>query len=186
MSSDSPATDPTVSISELRCQVPPGVLAIGDEVSRLTWRVEPPLPDRHQLAYQIVAADDAEFAVVVADSGRVPGAEQVAVQAPGPALTSRQVRYYRVRIETEAGWADWSPALRVEAGLLDPGDWTATAITLPDETSAREVRDHMLGSGVIARPIGEHSIAYCPPLVVTDQELAQILESTSDALRAAR
>ncbi|MCP4436617.1 MAG: aspartate aminotransferase family protein [Actinomycetia bacterium] len=60
------------------------------------------------------------------------------------------------------------------------------AITLPDETSAREVRDHMLGSGVIARPIGEHSIAYCPPLVVTDQELAQILESTSDALRAAR
>ncbi len=133
MSSDSLATDPTVSIIDLRCQVPPDVLAIGDEVPRLTWRVESQGAGARQLAYRIEAAGSADFADVVADSERVASADQVGIPAPGGALPSRATRFYRVRIETGAGWTDWSPVLRVEAGLLDPGDWTATAITLPDD-----------------------------------------------------
>ena len=46
------------------------------------------------------------------------------------------MRFYRVRIRTEAGWTDWSPTLRVEAGLLRADDWTAQAVTLPDDPGA--------------------------------------------------
>jgi alpha-L-rhamnosidase len=36
-------------------------------------------------------------------------------------------------VRTERGWTAWSPSLRVEAGLLEPTDWRARAITLPDD-----------------------------------------------------
>jgi adenosylmethionine-8-amino-7-oxononanoate aminotransferase len=45
-----------------------------------------------------------------------------------------------------------------------------------------QVRDHMLGSGVIARPIGTSTIAMCPPLVVTDDQLDRCVTALAGAL----
>ena len=56
-------------------------------------------------------------------TGVVDGADQVGVAAPGGPLRSREVRFYRVRVQTGDGWTDWSPVLRVEAGLLRAEDW---------------------------------------------------------------
>src|SRR5690606_24361685 len=39
-----------------------------------------------------------------------------------------------------------------------------------DGVSALAVRDAMLARGVIPRPIADHSVAFCPPLVTTDAQ----------------
>ncbi len=128
----SPDGNPTIAVVDLRCQVPPGVLAAASGDVRLTWQVAPAVADV-QLAWQAQASAAPGFEVILADSGTVQGADQVSLPAPGPSLASREVRWYRVRVRTSLGWAAWGPALRVEAGLLAPTDWTALAVTLPND-----------------------------------------------------
>jgi adenosylmethionine-8-amino-7-oxononanoate aminotransferase len=53
---------------------------------------------------------------------------------------------------------------------------------LPD-VSALEVRDAMLTRGVIARPIGTHTVAFCPPLVIDESQLDRSATALGDALR---
>lgn len=138
MSSNPTSTDATarVSITDLRCQVPDGVLAIGAEAPRLTWRVSATDHGLTQLAYRVDVAGQPDFSGATDSSGVVESAAQVGVASPGGALRSREVRYYRVRIQTAAGWSEWSPTLRVEAGLLAADDWSAIAVTLPDDPGA--------------------------------------------------
>ena len=50
--------------------------------------------------------------------------------------------------------------------------------------SALDVRDEMLARGVIPRPLGPQTLAFCPPLVIGDDDLERIVEATGDALRA--
>ena len=130
-------TSSTIAVVDLRCQVPDGVLAAGPDPLRLSWRVAPAIEGIEQLGYQIQASGEVGFETIMADSGAVDGADQVAVFAPGPALSSRELRWFRVRILTSGGWTDWSPCLRVEAGLLAASDWDALAVTLPDDPGAR-------------------------------------------------
>ncbi len=54
---------------------------------------------------------------------------------------------------------------------------------LPD-VSAVDVRDAMLTRGVIARPIGTHTVAFCPPLVIDDAQLDRCATAIGDAVRA--
>lgn len=44
------------------------------------------------------------------------------------------------------------------------------------------MRDQMLDDGVIVRPLGANTIALCPPLVITDPQLEQIVDSLTRAL----
>jgi adenosylmethionine-8-amino-7-oxononanoate aminotransferase len=60
------------------------------------------------------------------------------------------------------------------------------AIGLHPEDSALVVRDHMLELGVIPRPIATHSVAFCPPLVITDEQLDRTLHATRTALELVR
>ncbi|HET9072060.1 MAG TPA: hypothetical protein VFN60_09120, partial [Acidimicrobiales bacterium] len=52
--------------------------------------------------------------------------------------------------------------------------------------SANAVRDALLGHGVIARPIGTSALAYCPPLVVTDEQMDRCVEGTRRAIADVR
>lgn len=61
------------------------------------------------------------------------------------------------------------------------GDGAIWAVGLDERASAPAVRDGLLERGVIARPIGTDTVAFCPPLVIADADVDQILE----ALRAA-
>ena len=112
-----------LAVVDLRCQLPDGVMVIGPEAVRLTWRIAPPVPDLVQEACHIQVSPSDDFSSVSFDSGVVEGAEQIAVEAPGGCLASRETRCYRVRIRTMEGWTGWSPTLRVEAGLLHAADW---------------------------------------------------------------
>ena len=51
-----------------------------------------------------------------------------------------------------------------------------------DARPAGEVRDRMLAAGVIPRPIGDRTVAVCPPLVTSEADVDRIVESFEGAL----
>jgi adenosylmethionine-8-amino-7-oxononanoate aminotransferase len=57
------------------------------------------------------------------------------------------------------------------------------AVGLDESRDAAVVRDHMLESGVICRPIGADTLAFCPPLVIGDPQIDRIVDSLASALR---
>jgi putrescine---pyruvate transaminase len=65
------------------------------------------------------------------------------------------------------------------------GDGAVWAVGLVEGMHAPSVRDHMLTAGVIARPIGTDTIAFSPPLVITDDELDRCVGALDGALAAA-
>lgn len=56
------------------------------------------------------------------------------------------------------------------------------AVTLPDGVAAPDVREAMLADGVIARPIGTSTIAWCPPLVITDEQIDRCVDALGAAV----
>ena len=57
------------------------------------------------------------------------------------------------------------------------------AAGLPADRDAAEVRDRMLADGVICRPIGPDTLAFCPPLVISDTEIDRVVDTLAQALR---
>ncbi len=74
----------------------------------------------------------------------------------------------------------------VDEGLASAlrGQDAIWGLAMNDDVSALDVRDEMLTQGVIPRPIATHTIAICPPLVITDDDLDKIATATRNALIA--
>lgn len=117
-------------VVRVRSQFPDELIGTGGEQPQLSWAIEGP-PVR-QTAAEIEVARDVDFRDPIARQF-VVGADQFSVEAPGPAPVSREVRYHRVRVETDRSWGPWSAPCRIETGLVEPGDWIGTAITMPDD-----------------------------------------------------
>lgn len=64
------------------------------------------------------------------------------------------------------------------------GDGAVWAAGMLPGINAAEVRDHMLTSGVIVRAIADHSCAFCPPLVTSDEQVDRMVDALSSALNA--
>jgi putrescine---pyruvate transaminase len=58
------------------------------------------------------------------------------------------------------------------------------AIELSPGLDAPVVRDALLDFGVIARPIGNTVLAYCPPLIITDDQLDRCVDGTRSAIKS--
>ena len=56
------------------------------------------------------------------------------------------------------------------------------AIGLAPHLHAPTLRDALLDFGVIARPVGNSTLAYCPPLVITDDQIERTVDGTRQAL----
>jgi alpha-L-rhamnosidase len=117
----------SVIVGSLRSQHPKTLLGLPGESPLLSWKVLSSKSELTQIAAELQTASDERFELVI-DSKLVPGSVQVEVPAPGGNLQSREIRFYRVRIQTEFGWSEFSEALRYEAGLLDPNDFMGEAI----------------------------------------------------------
>ncbi|MDY7102885.1 MAG: aminotransferase class III-fold pyridoxal phosphate-dependent enzyme [Actinomycetota bacterium] len=63
------------------------------------------------------------------------------------------------------------------------GDAAIWAAELPEGVDAAAVRDGMLERGVIARPLG-NAIAFCPPLVITEAEVGEMVDALAAAARS--
>jgi putrescine---pyruvate transaminase len=74
----------------------------------------------------------------------------------------------------------------VDEGLVSEarGDVGLWAVEMLDEVSAVAVRDDMLGRGVLPRPLGDRAIAFCPPLVIDDDDLDRCVSALEQSIRA--
>lgn len=75
-----------------------------------------------------------------------------------------------------------------EEGVLGGrrGAGAVWAAEMPDGVGAVAVRDRMLALGVIPRPLGPDAVAFCPPLVIGDDDLARCTDALAQAVRAER
>ena len=73
----------------------------------------------------------------------------------------------------------------LDEGLLSEvrGDGAIWGAGMLPDVSALDVRDVMLAKGVIARPIGPHTVAFCPPLIIEDAQLDQSVAALRHAVR---
>ncbi|WSQ13065.1 glycoside hydrolase family 78 protein [Streptomyces sp. NBC_01231] len=101
-------------------------LGIGEPAPRVSWKTTAPAGWTQQ-AYQIeVTRTDGTHR-----TDWVTSKDSVLVDWPcDRPLASRERAAIRVRVRGTDGTAsDWSPALHLETGLLEPADWTAYAIS---------------------------------------------------------
>jgi putrescine aminotransferase len=75
----------------------------------------------------------------------------------------------------------------LEDGLVTEvrGAGAVWAVELPAHLSAPDVRDVVLEHGVIVRPL-DNALAMCPPLVMTDGEIDQVVDAIGAAVAPAR
>jgi adenosylmethionine-8-amino-7-oxononanoate aminotransferase len=64
------------------------------------------------------------------------------------------------------------------------GDGAVWAAALGEGVDAVAVRDAMLERGVIPRPIGASTLAFCPPLVIDDADIDRCAQVLADAVTA--
>ena len=75
-------------------------------------------------------------------------------------------------------------ALETDGVVADVrGAGAVWAVGLDAERDAAAVRDRMLEGGVICRPIGADTLAFCPPLVIDDDQVDRIVDTLAQALR---
>ena len=63
------------------------------------------------------------------------------------------------------------------------GEGGVWAAGLHEHHDAMVLRDALLDRGVIARAIGASTLAFCPPLVITDDQLDTLVDTLADVLR---
>ncbi|RIJ47967.1 alpha-L-rhamnosidase [Maribellus luteus] len=105
---------------------------------RLSWQLQSDGQNIMQSAYEIrVAASESALnsaGKLIWTSGKVVSDKSVNVVYEGPALSSMQRVYWKVRIWDQDGKASaWSQPAYWETGVLQPSEWEAQWITLPNE-----------------------------------------------------
>jgi len=111
-------------------------IGLDEEQPRLSWRVLLAADARRQAAAAVEVASDPSFPreAVVWSSGEVAGSG-TAVCYDGPALASRERRFWRVRITDDRGrTGPWSDPASWEMGLLHATDWVGRWIGWIDPT----------------------------------------------------
>jgi adenosylmethionine-8-amino-7-oxononanoate aminotransferase len=58
------------------------------------------------------------------------------------------------------------------------------ALGLAPGLDAPTVRDALLDEGVIARPVGPATLAFCPPLVISEGQMAKCVQGARRAVDA--
>ena len=132
LSQTSPAERATthVIVARLRFEHLHDAIGIANPRPRLSWITQATARDWQQSAYEIEAyRADGQLS---ARTGRVESGDSVLVPWPFAPLASREQLFVRVRVwgpDDES--SSWSELVSVEAGLLQPSDWTASFVT-PD------------------------------------------------------
>lgn len=119
-----------IAVVELRTEYAANPIGIDVGEPRLSWQIRSAARGVVQTAYQLqVAASEAALRRgkgLAWDSGAVKSGDSVNVVYAGPALSSGQRCFWRVRVWDGAGTpSGWSEPAIWEMGLLQPSDWKA-------------------------------------------------------------
>ena len=118
--------------TELICEYQHNPLVIDVQKPRLGWKIESPLRDVMQTAYEVRVGTDKELSGknVVWSSGKVTSDQSVHIAYEGPALQSKQRYYWQVQVwDNQGNTSGWSDVNFWQMGLLNPDDWKAKWIT---------------------------------------------------------
>lgn len=105
-----------------------------DDTPTFSWKLPVSSQLKHQSAYQIIAATDAELlpdAADLWDSGKQGGDASIHVQYGGKKLSSRGIVFWQVRFwDQNHQVSEWSTLSHFELGLLNNKDWKAKWVGL--------------------------------------------------------
>jgi len=130
-----------LAVDDLRCEYEVNPLGIDSLHPRFSWRLKSTERGVLQTRYELRVAlseSDLSNGKLLWSSGDQPSDSSIQVVYAGPALQSRQIYFWQVRVEDNHGHSSgWSAPAHWEMGLLDPSDWKAQWITpdLPEDTS---------------------------------------------------
>jgi alpha-L-rhamnosidase len=117
----------------LRCESTENPLGIDQSKPRLGWRLESKDAGVMQSAYQIEVAG-------AWDSGKVTSDRSIAIPYGGKALESGKTYHWRVRVwDGKGAVSPWSETAHWTMGKLQPADWSARWIGLPEHPATPDV-----------------------------------------------
>jgi len=119
-----------LSVTDLTCEYQTNPLGLDVAQPRVSWKLTSGTRSTLQTAYELRVGTDGKALArgqnITWQSGKVSSAQSVLVAYKGPALKSRQVYYWQVRVWDNHGNASaWSPVNNWETGLLQTSDWSA-------------------------------------------------------------
>lgn len=123
------------------CEYHKNPIGIDVKKPRFSWQLLCDEQNVMQIAYEIRVAEsvknlDLKSRLTWA-SGKVESGKSVNVEYGGPALKSMQRAYWQVRVwDNKGNVTKWSEPAFWEMGILEPGSWSASWITLKDEKKA--------------------------------------------------
>ncbi len=117
--------DEQTRVVGLQSQFASDLIGLPIVVPQLTWQVESSRTDAVQLAYEISSVDESGAVVT---SAIVESNESIEIPAKGHISSAREIKKLRVRIATQYGWSDFSPAVNFETGLQSGADFKGVAI----------------------------------------------------------
>ncbi len=121
----------SITVTPVRFEHHRDPVGIGEARPRLSWIVRTAPSGWQQAGYDLAERSGSTVTV--------DGADSVLVDWPFDPLASRERREVRVRVRgvdgSISGWSEWAP---VEAGLLQPSDWTAGMIGPAGDLAAQD------------------------------------------------
>ncbi|TKC63779.1 alpha-rhamnosidase [Pedobacter hiemivivus] len=116
-----------VSLQNLRCELLQDPLGIDVVQPRLSWEITSVQRDVKQTAYHILVASSldklTEKDADIWNSGKVNSSESIYNQYTGATLKSKNKYYWKVKVSTNKGDANWSTVASWSMGLLQYKDW---------------------------------------------------------------
>ena len=124
----------TIGITELRTEQLKNPLGIDVRQPRLGWRIESDEQNVMQTAYHILVASSADLLAQgkgdIWDSGKIESDASQWIAYQGKPLKRNARYYWKVKVYTNRGEADWSAPAFWSMGLLNEADWQGQWIGL--------------------------------------------------------
>lgn len=158
-----------MTVGELRCEYALNPIGIDTPNPRLSWTLLDTERGQRQSAYQIRIADAPEDLGkengFLWDSGKVVSDQNTHVVYAGKPLRSGSRCYWKVRAWDKRGQpSPWSAAAMWQVALLDPADWKAKWIGLPnDGVSMPLPKDcpRLRKTFVLDKPVRRSTVSVC-------------------------
>ena len=116
-------------------------IGIDVQKPRMSWQILSDGQNVMQSAYEIKVTDQSPKGKLIWTSGKVESDQSVNIAYEGPALKSMQRVYWQVRVWDNSNKATaWSQPAFWEMGILEPGIWKASWISMDSANDTAKVR----------------------------------------------